>query len=230
MAAFDAAAVVAQRVPVLCIDTCSLLDIMRDPTRDDARPHERQAAIELVDRLEGGELACLVADQVTLEFQVHDAEIQEEAKNALRKLRERVERANGIHALFLPAVSVKLDHLEGQVVEARGLIERWRGAAAASPGSDGVFVRAINRVNRNIAPARQGKDSVKDCIVFETYLSAIQDLRDGGMASAAVFLSSNVKEYLTDSRVVKSDIMSDLARLNIAYTPNMAAAKRFLGF
>lgn len=87
-------------IPTLCIDTCSLLDIMRDPTREDARPHERKAAIDLAGALEAGELACLVAEQVELEFQEHGAPIQAEAQDAIRRLVERVGRANAIHGVF----------------------------------------------------------------------------------------------------------------------------------
>jgi predicted metalloprotease with PDZ domain len=34
------AAIVAAGAPILCIDTCSLLDIVRDPRRESVRPHE----------------------------------------------------------------------------------------------------------------------------------------------------------------------------------------------
>jgi hypothetical protein len=37
----DVARIASLGLPVLCTDTCSVLDIMRDPTRDSARAHER---------------------------------------------------------------------------------------------------------------------------------------------------------------------------------------------
>ena len=46
----DTAAVADLAKPILCVDTCSLLDIMRDPTRETARAHERQAEIDVVER------------------------------------------------------------------------------------------------------------------------------------------------------------------------------------
>jgi hypothetical protein len=62
------AAWAAAGVPILCFDTCSILDIVRDPTRDTARDHEARAALQLVEAMEQGRLIGLVAAQVRLEF------------------------------------------------------------------------------------------------------------------------------------------------------------------
>lgn len=230
MTPFDPAAIAALSVPVLCIDTCSLLDIMRDPTRDGARAHDRQAAIDLVQRLEKKDLICLIAEQVEIEFADHDADIQSEAATAIRKLRERVDQANRIHTTLLEAVSVNLTHLDGMVASARKIISRWTSSARRVPSSTTIFTNAMDRVNRNISPARRGKDSVKDCVVLETYLTAVDALRGAGLPATAVFLSSNTKEYLTDSKVLKPDLVTDFTRTNMAYAPNMSAAKALLGF
>ncbi|TFI59749.1 hypothetical protein E2493_02610 [Sphingomonas parva] len=229
MRSFDAAEIAARGVPVLCIDTCSLLDIMRDPTREDARPNERRASIDLVARIEAGDLVCLVAEQVRLEFGTLDLTIQTQAVNALKALREQVERVNEIHNLFLPAVPISLVHLDMQVAPARAVVGRWLAAATSAPGSGDALARAMDRVNRNITPARQGRE-VKDCVVFETYLEAITKVRAAGMPATAVMLSSNTKEYLSERRVLKADIASDFTRVNMSFAPNMAAAKNLLGF
>lgn len=226
----DLRTIAAASIPTLCVDTCSLLDIMRDPTRDDARPHERKAAIDLAGALEAGDLACLVAEQVELEFQEHDAPIQAEAQDAIKRLVERVDRANAVHGVFATPKAVDLRHLGAQTAPARAVVERWLRAARLVPGSDAVNARAISRVNRNVSPARKGKDSVKDCIVFETYLAAVGELRALGMASTVVLLSSNTREYLSESRVLKPDLAPDLSTLGIGYAPNIAAAKSALGF
>lgn len=85
----DAHAIASKDVPVLCIDTCSILDIMRDPTRETVKPHDRQAAIDLVVAAEAGNLICLMAEQVAIEFAVHDQPVQEEAERNLKNCRNR---------------------------------------------------------------------------------------------------------------------------------------------
>ena len=230
MQPFDPAAIAALSVPVLCIDTCSLLDIMRDPTREGGQARDRQAAIDLASRLENRDLVCLVAEQVDIEFSGHDADIQAEAANAIRKLRESVDRVSQIHAVFLGAVGVNLTHLDAMVASARQIVTRWTNTAHSVPSSTTIFAQAMDRVNRNIAPARKGKDSAKDCVVLETYLTAMDALRAAGTPTKAVFLSSNTREYLSESKILKPDLVGDFQRTNMAYAPNMSAAKALLGF
>lgn len=230
MLVFDPTAIVVRSVPVLCIDTCSVLDIMRDPTRDETKPHERKAAIDLLDRLETGDLVCLIAEQVELEFKEHDLPVQEEATKAIQKLQERVDRANQVHGAFLSPISISLTHLDAMVASARQIVQRWLNASVSAPGSTDALRCAMDRVNRNISPARKGKDSVKDCLVLETYLEAMTSLRTAGLPATAVFLSSNSKEYLGETMVLKNDLQLDFFRTNMVYAANMAQAKVTLGF
>lgn len=230
MTPLDVLGVAAEGVPVLYVDTCSLLDIMRDPTRDDARAHERRSAVKLVAAVEAGALRCVLAEQVALEFQVHDTAIQEEAEKALRRLAERIERANEIHGVFGTAVSIDTGHLIGQVAAAREVVGRWLAASFLASGSAEVNAKAIARVNGNVAPARKGKDSVKDCIVLETCLTSVAALRAAGTKATIVFLSSNTSEYLNDRKVLKEQIEEDFATFRIEYAPNMSAAMNRLGF
>lgn len=215
---------------MLCIDTCSVLDIIRDPTRDDMKLHERRAAIDLLNRLEQRELVCLIAEQVELEFNEHDLPVQEAATKAIQRLQQMVDRANQIHGAFLSPISVSLTHLDAIVGSARQIVQRWLNASILVPGSADALLRAMGRVNRNMSPARKGKDSVKDCLILETYLEAITSLRDAGLPSTAVFLSSNKAEYLGETKVLKNDLQPDFTRINMSYAVNMAQATSLLGF
>lgn len=86
----DANVIASAGVPVLCIDTCSLLDIMRDPTRDTARVHDRQAAMDLVAAAEARKLVRLMAEQVAIEFAERDQSVQDEADRNLKKVRKQI--------------------------------------------------------------------------------------------------------------------------------------------
>ena len=229
MQVFDPQAIAALGTPVLCIDTCSVLDIMRDPTRDDSHPHYREVAIDLVVRMEAGEIVCIVAEQVELEFDEHDEPIQAEAQASLERLRQRVEQVNRIHGTLLAPIPIDLAHFDEVTASARQIVGRLLDISYRSPGSADINNRAIDRVNRNIAPARRGKDSIKDCIVLETYLETMSLLRGEGWLANAVFLSSNSKEYL-EGRSLKPDLQPDFARTNLEYATNMGQARAYLGF
>lgn len=230
---FDAVVqqVAALGAPVLCADTCSVLDVMRDPTRDEARVHNARAVLDLVAKMEAnGELVCLLADQVKLELAAHLQTIQAETKNQLKNLTERVNRVNSIAALFGPSSIVDLAHLTGHEVRARTVVDRWIDAAEVVPQRPEIAGRAVARVIAPKAPARQGKDSTKDCIVIETYLDAIRALRAAGLQSKIVFLSSNTKDYTNSQHGgLHDDLKPDFQALNIEYAPNAGAAKYAVG-
>jgi tRNA A37 methylthiotransferase MiaB len=84
-------------------------------------------------------------------------------------------------------------------------------------------------MNACIAPARRGKDSSKDCLVYETYLEAVTSLRNAGVVKPIVFLSSNTKEYLTENNILRTGIAAEFSNINLKYVPNMSAAKFTLG-
>jgi hypothetical protein len=225
----DAQAIASAGVPVLCIDTCSILDIMRDPTRETAKPNDRQAAIDLVAAAESGRLICLMAEQVAIEFSGHDQPVQDEAERNLKKVREQVERINKLSAVFGAPGNVNLAHLDDHVGRARAVVGRWLAKLGNVTPSPLAPAKAFARVNAGIAPARRGKESSKDCLVYETYLEAVSALRGAGVTTPIVFLSSNTNEYLTEGRILNPDIAAEFCAINLGYAPNMGAAKYALG-
>jgi len=225
----DPSAIAAAGVPVLCVDTCSILDIMRDPTRPKQRAHEHRSAIELVSAAEAKKLACLMAEQVELEFADHDQSVQDEAEKNLQKMQAQVERVNSLSAVYGVSAVVDLKHLNDYVARARGVVTRWIAQLDKVVPSAAVHVKAFGRMNAARAPARRGKDSSKDCLVYETYIDAITSLRGAGVRAPIVFLSSNTEEYLTGGSSLKPDIEAEFNALSIQYAPNMAAAKHALG-
>lgn len=225
----ELAAIAASETPVLCLDTCSLLDVMRDPTRETAHPHDRQAAFDLVACAEQGALSCLMAEQVALEFGEHDRAVQDEAARNLAKLRKQVQRVDKLAAVYGAVGSVRLDHLDDHVARARALVARWLAQTITVTPSSAVPGRAFARINARRAPAAQGKDSSKDCLVHETYLEAAAALRTQGFAGRLVFLSSNTTEYVSQGGVLKPDVAADFDPLDVAFAATMGHAKHLLG-
>ena len=173
----DAKAIASAGRPVLLIDTCSILDVMRDPTREMLRLHERQAGLDLLAAAEDGTLSGVVAHQVALEFAEYDQSVQDEADRALKKLRGQIDRVNQLSATLGAPGPLNLTHLDDHVARTRKIVGRWLMQLVPYNPDATVLEKAIARMNGNIAPARRGKDSSKDCIVFETYLKVADVLR-----------------------------------------------------
>jgi hypothetical protein len=204
---------------------------MRDPTRETALPRIRKAGLDLVDLAERGYLLILLADQVALEFAANEVTVGDEARRALNKLQQQVERITELACIYGAQGVVELGHLDDHVERARAVVNRLVGVARRITPSNDIPGRAMVRVNSARAPAAKGKESFKDCVVFETYLEAGGQLRAGGCQTPIVFVSSNPKEYFEPGggSVLKADIAQDLATPGMAFAVSMEHAKNALG-
>lgn len=226
----NVASIAASQLPVLCFDTCTALDLMRDPTRDSVKAHERKAALELLGAAEGSpRLVLLMAEQVDSEFSEHADGVEGETRTALQNLVLRMQRLDAVAAVYGAMGAANLDHLNDHAVEARKIADRWVNAAALVPQGTDIASKAIKRVLEARTPAKKGKDSTKDCLVIETYLDIAAQLRAAGLSTPIVYVSSNVKDYAeeTGSRL-RADLASEFALLNMEFAPNIGAAKHLL--
>ena len=182
----DIARLTALGAPILSFDTCTVLDIMRDPTRDTIRDHEQRAALDLVSAMETGTiLVGLVADQVRLEFGIHVDGVADEAKQALEKLRKRLARMDALAGVFGGIGRTDLRHLDDYVIRTRAVVDRLMAVTESVAESLVITSRAFLRLNQARTPARKGKDSMKDCVVIESYLDIASSLRAAGLIRAS---------------------------------------------
>lgn len=224
----DTSTIATAAVPVLCIDTCSLLDIMRDPTRDTQNPYDHRAAIELVIAAEAGDVIFLMAEQVAHEFGEHDKRIQDETANTLEVLKKHMTRINDISAVYDASKALDFAQLDGHVDRTRALVGRWIAKVEKITPDPTAHSKAFARVNACKAPAKRGKESSKDCLIYETYLEAATTLRNAGVSNPIVYLSANINDYLTEGGILKPDLQVDFANLNLVYARNMREAKHRL--
>lgn len=222
---------VALGAPVLCADTCSILDVMRDPTREEVRSHNFQAALDLVEKMEShGELVSLLAPQVARELNDNQANVEEEAKSKVSKFKQKADRVLAIAQIFGGTGTVELGDLDNHVERTRSVFDRWIAASTSAVQNAGVADRAIARMHIGRTPGKPGVGLVKDCIVIETYLDAVTELRNSGLQSRIVFLSSNTDDYAgRDDKGLNHDLKSEFGPLGIVYATNAGHAKHLLG-
>ncbi|BBB59544.1 hypothetical protein UNDKW_1271 [Undibacterium sp. KW1] len=228
----EASRIVASGSPILCFDTCSILDVMRDPTRESLNPLEIMAALDLLNKMEEGvELIGLIATQVRFELSEHLNRVEDEARDSIIKWQNRTQKINAVSVALGATETTNLSHLDSHVARARAVVDRIIQAGKLFAQPLHVTEKAFARLNQARTPAKKGKDSMKDCVVIETYLSVVDTLRSSGLKSKIVFISSNTKDYAGDTgSKLKLDLASEFASRNMEYAPNMGAAKFFLGF
>lgn len=221
----------AQRnVPVLCLDTCAILDILRDPTRKDVNLYNQKAYLSLLREAEsGGRLTTLISNRVQTEFQNNIQHIRCQSEKILAKFRQNIEKIDELSNLHGLQGTTDLRHWEDYVERCRDAAERWIKSGTQVLDSDEIILKADQRSVKARAPARKGKQSNQDCVILETYYHYIRIFRSHGLTAPAVFLSSNVKDYAEPSgRKIRIDIEDEFTSLGLEYAPNMAAAKDFL--
>jgi hypothetical protein len=230
LAASDVQRLVATGAPVLCVDTCSILDVMRDPTRDGLKSTDFQAALDMIALMEAnGPLACLLAEQVQRELNDNAPKVEEDAKVYVQRFKSRVERLHSIAGVFAPISPLDLRHLDGHVDLGRVVFDRWVAAATPVPQKAGIGDRAIARVMARQTPAQPGKESAKDCVVIETYLDTVAELRNAGLHSTVVFLSSNTKDYTgREDTGLNHDLLAEFGALGMLYASSAGYAKHLL--
>lgn len=221
---------VALGAPVLCVDTCTVLDVIRDITRETVKLTDTSAGFALLAAAEtNADLVVLMAAQVAIELASNLPEVQQEAEEKLTKFRAQAQRIHDVATAFGALGTLPTSHLHGHVARARLVLGRWEAIAWKVPSNPGVAGRAFARVNAPRTPARKGKESMKDCVVVEAYLEAAQQLRSAGLTAPIVFASSNTKEYnAPNTSHLQPDIAADFGAVAMEYAPNFGAAKHLL--
>ena len=221
----DIAKLIGLSAPILCLDTCSLLDVMRDPTRNSVFPHEVQSVLHLLNAMENKkDLVGLLAEQVRLEFNSNVDIVEQDTDKALINLQIKIERVNEVVSAFGAKGTTNLVHLKAHASRARAVAYRWIAGATETLQSPDMPTKALARLNQARTPARRGKDSMKDCVVIETYLDAVQKLRNAGLTTKIVFASSNTKDYAGEiGHQLKPDLAGEFAALNMEYASNGCA-------
>jgi PIN domain len=218
-------------MPILCFDTCTLLDIIRDPTRDMHSSHDVEAGLKILEVLENKKLIGVIAKQVSDELLEHTDRIQRETDEVLNKLQKQISRVNKTIGLFGAEGITSVAHWSNHALRARVIVDRLLAASYCVCHSSSAVAKAMDRSLNGKTPSSKGKDSVKDCLIIETYLESIQLLRTQGLMGKVVFTSSNTKDYSDSIRrgVVKQDLAAEFFPLTIEYASSLGMAKHLLG-
>lgn len=228
---FNINAIVNLNKPVLCLDTCSFLDVVRDITRETVTESNVNAGLLLLTKAEGkNDFFVLIAQQVVNELSDNEQSVLSESQKSLEKFKSQTLRINAVATIFGSTGKVDVSHLDDHIIRAQSILSRWKNVAHLVLSSQDITAKAFSRVMQPRTPSRKGKESMKDCVVIETYLNIAEKLRALGMTSPIVFASSNTNDYYaSNTGALASDISADFKEYDIEYAPNFGAAKHLLG-
>ena len=216
--------------PLLVPDTCSLLDIIRDPTREKFGRSQIEAALTLLSKAEqcSPELSVVITQQVVRELGDHIAKEGRTATAAIQNLDRTIDQVIGVYAalgLLAPSVRSSLARHDFER-HSRAVLDRFINVAIAVQEENEWHLRAGNRVFAGKAPAATGRQSFKDCLVLESLLAISEDLRFQGFKEPILFLTANVADFCKDkSGGLHPDLQPEFSRLGIDFAVKFVEAR-----
>jgi hypothetical protein len=183
-------------VPVLFLDTCILLDIIRSPNRC-LRNYAMQAW-ELLRLASLTPPACLivVSSYVPGEWNTNVEEVTEEVAKHFGKMKEHASHFHDACEVLGIAVGFgRADYAQPKLHERlRDLSKQLLDAAICLNRDAESRERAFHRVESKTAPSRKGGGLV-DCAIIEECLTVCRGSRVAGFTRKCVFCTSNTADY-----------------------------------
>ncbi len=226
--------IMTAQASVLLLDTCSLLDLMRDPTRETLAAEQVEAAHRLLFKAESRppKLWIPIASQVLSERNDNQLKVKQEAEKAIHTFDERVLHTQQImaaHGLITSAIAPPLSACNFPTT-ASTMVDRYFSAGLPFQKPRNVADKALTRVAANKAPSKKGQQA-KDCVVIESYLHIAKQLREQQFQYKIVFLTTNKQDYSdhASSGKLHPDLIAEFRAVNMEYAVNFLMAEHFLG-
>lgn len=217
---------VRRNAPVLCVDTCSLLDVLRGPLRPDGA--RTVAAAEVLARAEQtGLLTMFMTSSMLPEFARNTANVKLELARHLKRVEDDLElAAQCLKQCGCPIATVALADSPLQTQLDARYLALCDGCEVLNDDAEAKG-RAMDRVVSQRRPSTQG--SGLDANIIEHYFALGRELQLQGFRQRFVFVSSNTNDYCQVKSTLHTDLSADFQALALAYTSSLPWAKSALG-
>jgi hypothetical protein len=214
-----AAASIAAPRPILFLDTCTLLDIVRAPLHDLSL--EVRAALELQALASAGTIRLFVQDIVSREWTDNLPAAREDGEKGVRAFAATWQIAAdlGQPAPPLPVLT------PGTLIDDLEKLSRDLLAAASELDRDHAGMSwAIGRVAAKQKPSSK-KGTVKDAHILGHALQLSAQLQAAGYPNWRVLVSSNTTDFAAPSATVfHEEIVPNAAAASLRYAVSLQAA------
>ena len=208
--------------PVLFIDTCIFLDILRSTFRDNIHVDAIAAALSLIKMSESDPTKVWLLTNETVHAEWGDnivnvkQELEKEVK-ALERTREKL--------VIAANVILKIEHTYGQKmtsINLHGHLENLsRNLLSHCLITEQDYNHCAMGMQRSIKclpPAKKGKSEPKDCVIFEAFLDVSEKVRKLGYRKEIYFVTSNSNDY---GKANNPFIIEELKRIGATLIDNL---------
>ena len=219
--------------PVLLLDTCTILDVVRAPVLEQFGVHDIDAVHSLIGRATGESprVSLVICEQVHQEFRENIDVVE-------RQTRIKIEKATdcfGGIVKRMQALSLEDDIPDAVELSSLGFPKAGRDLAEVIVQMSTVItdhhdeiVKAYDRVKLARPPATRARQSVKDCVVTESYLRLAATLHTGGFSRNMVFATSNTNDYQQGHSSLHPELRAEFHSVCLEYSPSWSASRHEL--
>lgn len=236
----------AQRVafepaPLLLLDTCSLLDVIRAPQREDDPALAIKAALDIVSRARDQKLWIAAAEIVKTEWEDHATNVRTSLSDYIKQVDHSVRKLN-LTLRALPSTATLSPKGTGELSplsaarsgfgslklseQLIGLVETLLGSVVWLNADAEVLLAAHKRSASNLKPAGKGKREWPDCVIIETYFALCRMLRAKGFSKKCVFVSANKTDFCAEGvpLTFHADMAAACSQCQIEFAINLSHA------
>jgi len=219
--------ILAHPAPVVFLDTCVLLDIIRAPQRNASE--NVLAAQQLLEGVCKAPPTVYVpiACPTPVEWKDHvDSAVSDcdDAVNSVSAVAEAFRHLGFPGILSLPGSAPSLPNLpkdlSSELLNAVILLDKDREAMS----------RAVDRIIHSKRPARTGGKGAKDAMILDHALELARSLRQAGFVDLCLFVSSNISDFAVKSGTkLHPELQPEFdSPTNLQYAVNLTGAVQIL--
>lgn len=214
----------AAGLPVLFVDTCSLVDVIRAPMRPDKLRGCVEAAAELLRlvTVPPQQAMLVVASFVPGEWHTHAGPTADDLKKHLSRLDEwaiAFHDACGF-AGVTPPFGRPLYGAAGLADALLDLSKRLLDSAVRLDAHNDTNMRAFRRAVTNRPPSRKGGE-IKDATIVEECLEVCRALQAAGSLRKRVFCTSNTDDYCDTAKALHPALDGDFRAVDLVFTKEL---------
>ncbi len=214
--------IAAAGLPVLFVDTCILLDVIRATKRRSRECVQRAHDLLALIAPSSPQCCLVVPSMVPIEWNARAPEVFDEVQAHFAEIEDQASYFHeACQVLGLPLSSGPIAYSQvGLAEKLRELSAQLLAHAVLLDADTDCTVRAVGRVVKNIPPSRRNGE-VKDCAIIEECLEVCRQLKSAGFSKKRVFCTSNTDDYCDASKKLHSALASEFASVGLGFTKNL---------
>lgn len=216
---------------VIFVDTCSILNVINSTHQKALSEKYISEIIELIELHKNNKIWLIASEIVHKEWHDNIERVILDAKNSFKNTQRNsaifIQLSNHLLGTNLQNFDHNLfDKIENSLKQiSSNFLFTCKLLCRESEHS----LKAVDRVYKCIAPSKKGKDSFKDCEVFECFFDFSNQLITSGFKEKIVFFTYNTEDYGKEHAPL-GQLDQDFQRINAELVTNighvLAIAKR----